>query len=89
MGYNITSVDYINGRLYMTESVRSQLEEKLNLPESCFLQEQLYEALSHTTGSADLLLTWEGGDSHTGIRVVNGKVTKHEVVFALGDEVKS
>lgn len=43
-------------------------------------------ALASFLGSADLVLTWEGGDSHTGLRLVNGKVTEHEVVMALGKE---
>jgi len=48
-----------------------------------------YKALAETEGAADLLLTWEGGESHTGLRVVDGTVTEHEVVFTLGAEVKS
>ena len=48
-----------------------------------------HKALAETEGAADLLLTWEGGESHTGLRVVDGKVTEHEVVFTLGAEVKS
>ncbi len=35
-------------------------------------------------GSADLLLVWEGGDSQSGLRLVNGIVTEHEITFALG-----
>ena len=38
-------------------------------------------------GKADLLFTWEGGKSFSGVRVVNGKVTRHEVVQALGQEI--
>lgn len=37
-----------------------------------------------TTGSADIVFTWEGGDSQTGVRVVEGKVTRHKVVTAFG-----
>jgi hypothetical protein len=33
-------------------------------------------------------MCWEGGDSHSGLRVVDGKVTEHEVEFKLGAEVK-
>jgi hypothetical protein len=51
-------------------------------------KENLKKALSKTTGCADLLLTWDGGDSHSGLRVINGRVTEHEVVFALGEEVR-
>ena len=47
-----------------------------------------YRTLAKTKGSADLLLIWEGGEPH-GLRVVDGKVTEHEVVFTLGAEVKS
>lgn len=46
------------------------------------------EALSFTDGSAELVVTHEGGDSFIGIRVVEGTVTTHEVVMTLGDEVK-
>lgn len=49
----------------------------------------LIEVLSVFDGEADLVLTWEGGDSHTGLRLRDHKVTRHEVVMALGDEVKS
>lgn len=44
------------------------------------------EFLARTYGSADLLLCWEGGDRYTGLRVVNGKVTEHDVVMTLGEE---
>lgn len=44
------------------------------------------EVLPRFTGNADLLLTWEGGDSHSGIRIVDGVVTKHVVEMTLGDE---
>lgn len=37
-------------------------------------------------GSADLVLTWEGGDSHSGLRLRKGKVTKHKVAMVLTDE---
>lgn len=38
-----------------------------------------------TEGDADIVLTWEGGDSHSGVRVKDGKVTFHKVVLALGE----
>ena len=44
--------------------------------------------LPRTTGSADLIFCWGGGDFYSGVRVVEGVVTKHEVVMALGDEEK-
>lgn len=37
-------------------------------------------------GSVDLAITWEGGDSHSGLRLVNGVVTEHEMTMALGKE---
>lgn len=37
-------------------------------------------------GTVEVIFTWEGGDSHSGLRIVDGKVTKHEVVMALGKE---
>lgn len=40
-------------------------------------------------GSADLIVTWERGDSRTGIRLLNGKLTFHKVELALGDEVSN
>ncbi len=37
-------------------------------------------------GTVEVIFTWEGGDSHSGLRIVDGKVTEHEVVMALGKE---
>ena len=37
-------------------------------------------------GTADLVVTWERGDSHSGLRLLNGKVTEHELTMALGEE---
>lgn len=50
--------------------------------------DELEQTLAAFEGDADLVLTWEGGDSHTGLRLRNHKVTKHEVVMALGPEVQ-
>ena len=111
MSYDINAIEYISGKLFMTDETRTRLRDDLLLPESCFLddieecfsgdelvkpwwsgegsgrcEDELRAALAQTTGIADLLLTWEGGDSHSGLRVVNGKVTPHEVFFALGKE---
>jgi hypothetical protein len=36
-------------------------------------------------GSADFVLTWENGDSITGLRVADGKAIEMDVVFALKD----
>ena len=41
---------------------------------------------SATEGEADLLVTWEGGDSFSGVRIRDGKVTQHKVATTLGDE---
>jgi hypothetical protein len=47
--------------------------------------EGFMKALSFTQGIAGLVVCWEGGDSYTGLLVVNGKVTKHAVIFSLGE----
>jgi hypothetical protein len=46
------------------------------------------ELLTKFIGGADLIVTWEGGDSLSGLRLLNGKVTKHCVIRALGEETK-
>lgn len=46
----------------------------------------LVDLLGQTYGSADLLLCWEGGDDYSGLRVVDGVVTKHKIVMSLGDQ---
>lgn len=46
--------------------------------------EKFLKALSYTTGNAELVLCWEGGDCYSGIRIRNGIITEHEMVFALG-----
>lgn len=43
-------------------------------------------SLLFTSGQADLVVCWEGGDSYTGLRVNNGLVTEHEVIHTLGKE---
>jgi hypothetical protein len=47
----------------------------------------LREVLSAFDGEADLVITWEGGDSFSGLRLRNHKVTEHEIDMRLGDEV--
>lgn len=42
-------------------------------------------ALKSTTGEAQLLLTWECGDSHTGLFVSNGSVVEYEIVMSFGE----
>lgn len=49
----------------------------------------LVEVLSETLGAADLMLTWEGGDHHSGYRVINGKVTEMGVGFTLIEKKRS
>ena len=34
-------------------------------------------------GCADILFVWEGGDSFSGLRFENGKITEHNVRFVL------
>lgn len=43
--------------------------------------------LSATYGTAELVACWEGGDSYTGLRVRDGIVIEHKVVFSLGERV--
>ncbi len=47
--------------------------------------EVLPAILALTTGTADIMFTWEGGDSVTGLRVVEGKVSKKKVKQSLED----
>ncbi len=42
--------------------------------------------VAFTEGDADLILTWEGGDSHTGLRIRNGKMRECEVIMTLAPE---
>jgi hypothetical protein len=48
--------------------------------------EELERILSRTKGDADLILCWECGDSYTGYRVRDGKVTRHKVIMSLGEK---
>lgn len=48
--------------------------------------ELLVSFLSDFDGEADLVLTWEGGDSHSGLRLRNHIVTEHHVEMTLGEE---
>ena len=43
--------------------------------------------LPATKGNVEIVYTWEGGDSFSGVRVVNGRVTKHSVQMWLGEVV--
>jgi len=50
-------------------------------------QDVLGEFVADTQGAADILFTWESGDSFSGIRIKDGKFAEHKVVMALGDPV--
>lgn len=39
-------------------------------------------------GEADIIFTWEGGDSFSGVRIKDGKAVKHEVQMTLGKVLK-
>lgn len=43
----------------------------------------LKERLKEFKGSAELIVAWEGGDAVSGIRVIDGIVTEHEVKMSL------
>ena len=43
------------------------------------------EFAADTTGDASYLLTWAGGDSLTGLRIVDGKAYEHDLVSVLGE----
>lgn len=45
--------------------------------------EILEDILAKTKGKATLLFVWEGGDSHTGLKVNNGKVSEAKVKIEL------
>lgn len=48
--------------------------------------DEFKESLTYTHGEADIVCTWEGGDSHSGIRVRNGVVEERGVVLALAED---
>ena len=48
--------------------------------------DELCSLLAEFEGEADLVLTWEGGDLHTGLRLRDGVVTRHKAVLGLGEE---
>jgi hypothetical protein len=50
-----------------------------------FYHEHMAEVAQSLEGSADFVLTWEGGDSHSGLRIRNGKAYELEVAFTLKD----
>jgi len=40
-------------------------------------------------GAADVIFTWESGDSFSAVRIKDGKAVEHEVVMALGKPGKT
>jgi hypothetical protein len=48
-----------------------------------FFREHMAEVAKVLEGEADFFLTWEGGDSHSGLRIRGGKAYRMEVVFSL------
>lgn len=46
-------------------------------------EEEILTLLALTTGAADVVVTWEGGDSFSGYRVKDGEVEACNVSFAL------
>jgi hypothetical protein len=48
----------------------------------------LAEFAADLEGEADILLTWESGDSFSGIRIKDGKASEHEVDMVLGKKIK-
>lgn len=48
--------------------------------------ETLKRLLAKFTGSAEMVVCWEGGDSYSGLRVRNGVVTEPAVMMALVPE---
>jgi hypothetical protein len=48
--------------------------------------ELLKQILAKFDGEADIVLTWEGGDSFDGLRLRDHKVTCHEVIMQFGEE---
>lgn len=52
---------------------------------SGYTHELLLAALALTTGEADILFVWEGGDSQTVLRVKDGKVRKGKLKLIAED----
>ena len=48
-----------------------------------FYHEHMAEIAKVLEGTADFVLTWEGGDSHSGLRIRDGKAYTMDVVFSL------
>ena len=55
---------------------------------SAFYYQTLPLIAADLEGDADVLFTWEGGDSHTIVRFKDGKAVEHETVFAAGKVTK-
>ena len=50
-------------------------------------EDLLTKVLPFTKGTMEVVVTWEGGDSVNGLRIVDGTVTKHEVEMKLGKKI--
>ena len=115
MSYNINTIDYLSGELFMTDEKRGaarDIPSSSRPPEGCFLDtyndkdcwhndmitalwwygegsgysyDLLKEVLALTTGCADLMIVWEGGDDITGLRVLDGDVIEYSVTHTLGE----
>lgn len=44
------------------------------------------KACPKIVGNLEAIVTWEDGDSHSGLRIRNGKVTEPDVIMTLKDE---
>lgn len=80
---------------YAPESIIDNLlvmTERENILDGCWLYAEgsgsfyadyIEHFLSQTTGCADLMFCWEGGESYTGLRVKNGQVIEMDVKHIL------
>jgi hypothetical protein len=63
-----------------------------NVTWRCTGSGRTYEAIfikkicPHIKGEVEVVFTWEGGDSQTGLRIRDGKVTRPKVLVALADD---
>ena len=49
-------------------------------------KEKMLPFLADSTGILESWIVWEGGDSFSGLRIVDGKVTEPEIIIWLEDE---
>lgn len=48
-----------------------------------FFEDHIGEVAAALEGEADFVITWEGGDSHSGLRIAGGKAIEMDVVMTL------